>query len=60
MAKVIEKKVTITVELNQQEIDDLYNILDCYFADSIYKKMAGRLSLLRHELKKYANEDIPF
>ena len=57
MSKILHKKVTVEVELDQDEIDSLYNLLDMFYNEPNYKRWAHRLSQLRKNISPYANTD---
>lgn len=56
MSKILHKKISIEVELDQDEIDSLYNLLDMFYNEPNYKRWAHRLSQLRNNIRPYANE----
>ena len=56
MAKIVNRKVSIGIELNQEEIDALFNLLDMFYNEANYKRWAHRLSQLRQEICPYVND----
>ena len=59
MAKIVNKKISIEIELDQDEIDSLYHILDMFYNESNYKRWAHRLSQLRKEISPHVNDIAP-
>lgn len=60
MAKILKVRKTVVVELNDEEIQSLFNLLDLFYTEENYKKWAGQLQGLKAELREYAEPEPPF
>ena len=59
MAKVLEIRRTVVVELSQDEIDAIYNIVDMFYNEPTYKKYATKLQNLKQALNQHVKDFEP-
>lgn len=59
MAKVLEIRRTVVVELSQDEIDAIYNIVDMFYNEPTYKKYAAKLQILKQALNQHVKDCEP-
>ena len=61
MAKVLEVRKTVVVELSQDEIDAIYNLVDMFYNEPTYKKNAAKLQILKQALTEHVKDcESPF
>lgn len=59
MAKILEVRRTVVVELSQDEIDAIYNLADLFYNEPTYKRNAAKLQNLKQALNQHVKDCEP-